>query len=85
MLNAPRRDRPDSDVDDALPTLSASDCAAEAAADAAPEVLRDHRFCEGGSVEADSVNNGDCCADSPEAVFEDMASLEGLGLVVRVS
>ena len=85
MLKAPRRERPESDVEEAFPTLSASDCAAEAAADGAPEVLRDHLFCDGGSVEADRVNKGDCCADSPEAVFEDMASLERLGSVVRVS
>ena len=78
MLKAPRRERPDSDVEDAFPTLSVSDCATEAAADGAPDVLRDHRFWDGGSVEADRVNNGDCCADSPEAVFEDMASLERL-------
>ena len=29
VLKAPRRERPDSDVEDALPTLSVSDCATD--------------------------------------------------------
>ena len=74
MLKAPRRERAESDVEDAFPALSASDCTAEGAAD----TPRDHRpvrdgvLWASGPVEADSDIN-DCCADSPEAVFEDMA------------
>ena len=73
MLND-RRERAESDVEDAFPTLSASDWMTEGAADA-PRDQRPVRLgvlWASAPVLADRVNN-DCRADSPEAVFEDMA------------
>ena len=79
MLKAPRLERAESDVEDAFPWLSASDCTADGAADTPRDQrpVRDGVLWASGPVEADSDIN-DCCADSPEAVFEDMASLERL-------
>ena len=74
MLNAPLRERTDSDVDEAFPCDSVSDCTAEGTAEAPRDQrpVRDGVLRASGPVLADSVNN-DCCADSPEAVWEDMA------------
>ena len=64
----------DSDVDEALPTLSASDgCWLEATTDGAADVPLDQRPVRDG-VEADK-DRRDCPADPVfEAVFEDIAS-----------
>ena len=83
MLKAPLRERTESDVDDAFPMLSASDCTAEGAADGAADAPRDHRPVREGvlwasrPVEAERVNSDCCCTPllSPEAVGDDIASL----------